>query len=98
MNTYILSPNNANNYAVLQKALADFPMIASQRRVKYVFEKSDGDIVEDGLLLVAENPNTYIYLCAEVEESSGDLQRFLSELDSYSIYSIDTQPFDTYWL
>jgi len=99
MDTYILAPNNGTNFAVLQQALADFPEIAQERRVKYVFEKSAGDILaEDGTLLVAENTALFIYLCATVPPDSPILTAFLDALTSYSLYTLETQPFDLYWL
>ena len=96
--TYILSPHTANNFAVLQSALSDFPAIAEERRVKYVYEKSIYDVVEDGQLLVPATTAQYIYLCATVPADDPDLMQFLAALDSYSLYNIDTQPFSTYWL
>ena len=97
--TYILAPNTTGNFEVLQTALAGYPEIVAERRVKYVFAKSAGDIIDsEGLLLVAENPETFIYLCTTADISDPVLQAFLDMLSMYSIYTIDTQPFAFYWL
>jgi len=99
MDTYILAPNNATNFAVLQQALIDYPEIAQEKRVKYVFEKSAGDITaDDGTLLVAENTVLFIYLCATVPPDSPILTAFLDALTEYQLFAIDTQPFHLYWL
>jgi hypothetical protein len=96
--TYILSPHTANNFAVLQSALADFPAIAQERRVKYVYARNANDVVVDGLLLVPATVAQYIYLCATVLADDPALLQFLVALDAYELYTIDTQPFSTYWL
>ena len=97
--TYILAPNTQGNFAVLQTALADYPLIVAEKRVKYVFAKSEGDILDDeGVLLVAENPETFIYLCATTDISDPILQAFLAMITGATTYTIDTQPFSLYWL
>jgi len=96
--TYILAPHSANNFAVLQSALIDFPAIAEERRVKYVYERNVYDVVEDGQLLVPATTAQYIYLCATVPPDSPELVLFLQALDSYELFTIDTQPFAIYWL
>jgi len=96
--TYILAPNTAQNFAVLQAALIDFPAIAEERRVKYVYAKNIADVVADGLLLVPATTEQFIYLCATVPPDSPELAQFLQALDSYELFTIETQPFQTYWL
>lgn len=98
MDTYILSTHTANNFAVLQNALADFPAIAEEKRVKYVYERNAGDVVADGQLLVPATVAQFIYLCATVPADDPELVQFLNALDAYELFTIDTQPFSTYWL
>jgi hypothetical protein len=102
MSTYILSPHTSNNFAVLQSALADFPLIAEEQRVKYVYARNDGDVVArsemGATLLVPAATVQFIYLCATVPADDPALLQFLNALDAYELYTIDTQPFSTYWL
>lgn len=99
MDTYILAPHNAHNFAVLQSALNEYPEIAAEKRVKYVYKRDSSDVVaEDGTLLVPALPNQYIYLCATVPATDPALLEFLAQLTSYELFNIDTQPFETYWL
>jgi hypothetical protein len=97
--TYILAPHNAQNFAVLQSALDQFPEIVQEQRVKYVYRRHANDIVsEEGTLLVPYLSLQYIYLCATVPADSPVLAQFLQGLSSYSLYNIDNQPFGDYWL
>lgn len=97
--TYILAPHSANNFAVLQQALAQYPEILQEKRVKDVYRRNEADIVaEDGGLLVPYESAQYIYLCATVPADSPELAPFLAQIEGYTLYTIDTQPFDKYWL
>ncbi len=97
--TYILAPHNAQNFAVLQNALQQFPAIAEEQRVKYVYRRHVNDIISpEGTLLVPYLSLQYIYLCATVPSDSPELAQFLQALSSYDLYNIDNQPFGQYWL
>ena len=96
--TYILAPHNPQNFAVLQIALTDYPAIAEEKRVKYVYARNANDVTADGLLLVPAITAQYIYLCATVPQDDPSLLQFLDALTEHELFDIQTQPFNTYWL
>ena len=94
--TYILAPHTANNYNVLMQAVGAYPDLTQERRVKFVFKKSEGDLVDDeGGLLVPFDASQYIYMKATTSELDFEL---LEGVTDYSTYTVDTQPFNEYWL
>lgn len=94
--SYILAPHTAGNYGVLQEATAKYSDLLQERRVKFVFKKSGGDILdEQGMLLVPADAQQFIYMKATTAELDFEL---LEGVTSYSIYSADNQPFGEYWL
>jgi hypothetical protein len=96
VNTYILAPALPENMAVLEVAVAEYPAIVQERRVKYVYAKSVGDIVDgEGALLVPFNTNMYVYLCANTAEIDNAL---LSQVTDAQTFTIDTQPFGQFWI
>ena len=92
--TYILAPYDTANYQVLQDCIASYPALESESRCKVVYSKSEGDILDsEGNLLVPADPTTYIYAKATADELA-----ILKGFDSYTLYTIATQPFDEYWI
>jgi len=94
--TYILAPNTLHNYAVLQIALQEFPVIVENKQLKTAYKKSPQDVVsEDGALLVPAIAETYIYMKAKTADIS---EALLSQVQDYTLYDVYSQPFDTYWI
>lgn len=94
--TYILAPHTSINYGVLQQAVASFPDLVQENRVKIVFKKSVADLInDDGGLLVPADSEQFIYMKATTAELDSEL---LGQVTGYSTYKIDTQPFNEFWL
>ena len=94
--TYILAPNTANNFAVLQIALQEFPVIVENKQLKIAYKKSSLDVVsEDDSLLVPAVADTFIYMKAKTADIS---EALLSQVQGYQLFNIDTQPFTDFWL
>ena len=94
--TYILAPHSLHNFTVLQQAIIDFPDLVSNQQIGKAFKKDSADIVsDDGILLMNADVQQYIYVKANSAELNPAI---LAEIQDYSLYNIDTQPFAEYWL
>lgn len=94
--TYILAPNTANNYAVLQLAVHRYADLVQERRIKSVYMKSDADIIDaDGSLLAPANPTGFIYVKATTAEIDAAL---IEQVEGARVYTAETQPFSQYWI
>ena len=95
--TYILAPHNAHNFAVVQQAIAGFPDLVGNRQMGRATPKSQGDILDsEGGLLLAESNEQYIYVKADTLEL--EASGLLAYVQEYQLFTIDTQPFSTFWL
>ena len=97
LNTYILAPHTAHNYAVVLQAIAGFPDLVTGRQISRATPKSLGDILgTDGSLLLAESNDQYIYVKADTAEL--EASGLLAYVQDYQLFNIDNQPFSTFWL
>lgn len=97
VNTYILAPHTAQNFAVVQQAIQGFPDLIAGRQIGGAYQKNIADVLDaDGGLLLPANITPYIYVKANTVElyASG----LLEHVQDYTLYTIDTQPFSIYWL
>lgn len=97
---YILAPNTANNFAVVESIKAQFPDLVIDRRMKAIYKKDSNDVLDDeGGLLVNANPQSYIYVKIDVSAlSQQELDSILSKVEQVQIFERNTQPFNQYWL
>lgn len=92
--TYFLAENSTANYLILQDCISQYPAIEEERRIKTAYKKSDGDILDDdGGLLVPQDSTPYFYAKCTADELA-----ILEQISVYSTYTINTQPFSTYWI
>ena len=93
---YLLAPHIPHNFAVLSQAIIDFPDLIAEQQIRMAFPKMQGDVIrQDGGLMLPKSDEPYIYVKADRAELDPSI---LDQIIDVQVFTIDTQPFETFWL
>ena len=94
MTTYILAPKNAQNEAVFNYAISQFPEITEQKRANEKYKKDPRDVVN-----VSANVYEFfgpIFLC--IEAITADIpESLIAQIDSPELYTEPTDVTAKFW-
>ena len=94
MTTYILAPKNAQNEAVFNYAISQFPEIAEQKRANEKYKKDPRDVV-DFINNIFEFFGP-LFLC--IEAITADIpESLIAQIDSPELYTVPTDVTAKFW-